>query len=271
MNIPEHLLPRRQRYPAEVRRVRVLRCGRISPGVISLTLGGEALRGFTSLGFDDHFKLMLAPGRGQPLLLPTLREGRPVWPADLEAAQRPVMRDYTPRHFDPLALELDLEVALHGEGHADAWARQARPGDEVGIGGPKGSFVLPEGLDWSVLAGDETALPAIARRLEELPVGARVHVFVELADPADRRSLSSQAQVDLHWLQRPPGQAGQALLQALREWPLPQGLGHTWAAGEAAAMAALRHHWQSLGQPAALMRVSAYWKQGQAGHHENLA
>lgn len=270
MNIPEHLLPGRRRYLPEVRRVRVLRSGRPSPGVISLTLGGDALKGFTSLGFDDHFKLMLPPRPGAPLVLPALSDGRAVWPADLAPEQRPVLRDYTPRHFDPQALELDIEVALHGSGPAEAWARQARPGDEVGIGGPKGSFVLPEGLDWSVLAGDETALPAITRRLEELPASARVHVFIEVGDPRDQRALSSRAQVDLHWVPRAGLAAGQALWQTLRDGSLPAGVGHCWAAGEAKSMAALRAHWLALGQPAVLTRVSAYWKQGEPGHHEKL-
>lgn len=269
--IPDHLLPQRVRHNAVVRRLRVLRSGRPSPGVISLTVGGEALQGFVSAAFDDHLKLMLPPQPGAPLVLPELRDGRPAWPEGLRPEQRPVMRDYTPRHFDPISLELDLEFAVHGAGPAADWALHARPGDEVGIGGPKGSWVVPPGHDAYVLVGDESALPAIARRLEELPAQARVTVLVEVAQAADQRGLSSPARVDLRWLVRADAAPGERLLQAVRELPLPPGHTYLWAAGEGRTMAAVREHWLALGQPASLMRVAAYWKQGLPGHHENLA
>lgn len=267
---PAHLLPQRVRHANPVRRVQVLRVGRPTPGVVSVTLGGEALRGFVSAGFDDHLKLMLPPAPGRPLVLPTLQDGRASWPAGLSEADRPVMRDYTPLHFDAQALELDLEFALHGEGPAATWAAQARPGDEVGLGGPRGSMVLPAGHDAYVLAGDESALPAIARRLAELPAGARATVLIEVAAAEEQRVLASAAQVHLRWLVRGESAPGQRLLQAVREMAWPEGTVFAWAAGEALTMAELRAHWLGLGQSAALMRVSAYWRQGRPGHHENL-
>lgn len=269
--VPAHLLPQRVRHANPVRRVQVLRVGRPTPGVVSVTLGGEALRGFVSAGFDDHLKLMLPPAPGRPLVLPTLQEGRVSWPAGLSEADRPVMRDYTPLHFDAQALELDLEFALHGEGPAATWAARARPGDEVGLGGPRGSMVLPAGHDAYVLAGDESALPAIARRLAELPAGNRVTALIEVATAEEQRPLASAAQVHLRWLVRGAATPGQRLLEAVRETPLPEGHAFVWAAGEALTMAVLRTHWLGLGQPAALMRVSAYWRQGLSGHHENLS
>lgn len=268
--VPVHLLPQRVRHANPVRRVQVLRVGRPTPGVVSVTLGGEALRGFVSAGFDDHLKLMLPPAPGRPLVLPTLQDGRVSWPTGLAEADRPVMRDYTPLHFDAQALELDLEFALHGEGPAAAWAAQARPGDELGLGGPRGSMVLPAGHDAYVLAGDESALPAIARRLAELPAGTRAMVMIEVAAAEEQRVLASAAQVHLRWLERGASAPGQRLLQAVRETALPEGTVFAWAAGEALTMAELRAHWLGLGQPAALMRVSAYWRQGRPGHHENL-
>lgn len=270
VSVPPSLVPQRVRHPTAVRRLRVLRSGRPSPGVISLTLGGEALQGFVSAAFDDHIKLMLPPQPGAPLVLPKLRDGRPVWPEGVAAEQQPVMRDYTPRHFDPLSLELDVEFAVHGAGPAAEWALRARPGDEVGIGGPKGSFVVPEGHDAYVLVGDDSALPAIARRLEELPAAARVTVCIEVARPEDQRGLGSRARVDLRWLVRGEAAPGQALLQAVQALPLPPGHPYLWAAGEGRTMAAVRDHWLALGHPPALMRVAAYWKQGLPGHHENL-
>lgn len=270
VSVPPQLLPQRVRHATAVRRLRVLRSGRPSPGVVSLTLGGEALQGFVSAAFDDHVKLMLPPQPGAPLYLPELRDGRPLWPEGVLPEQRPVMRDYTPRHFDPLTLELDLEFAVHGAGPAAEWALRARPGDEVGLGGPKGSFVVPEGHDAYVLVGDDSALPAIARRLEELPAEAHATVCIEVAHLEDQRGLSSRARVELRWVVRGAAAPGQALLQAVQGLPQPSRQAYLWAAGEGRTMAAVREHWLAQGHPPALMRVAAYWKQGLPGHHENL-
>ena len=68
-------------------------------------------------------------------------------------------------------------------------------GDRVLVGGPRGSFVVPADYDWHLLVGDPTALPAIRRRLEELPAGTRVTVIAQ-ADPADRLPFVTQAQLD---------------------------------------------------------------------------
>ncbi|MET0209323.1 MAG: siderophore-interacting protein, partial [Burkholderiaceae bacterium] len=187
----------RVRHPLEVRRCTVLRVVPLTPGVVRVTFGGEALRRFVSASFDDHVKLMLPPPGGRPLVLPVPGPDGPALPAD---AERPTMRDFTPRSFDPSRGELDIEFALHGHGPAAAWAARAQPGQEVGIGGPRGSLVIPTDFDWHLLVGDETALPAIARRLEELPADATVIARVQTRERADRRGLRSAADVRLHWL-----------------------------------------------------------------------
>ena len=78
------------------------------------------------------------------------------------------MRDYTPRRYDLDTLELDIDFVLHGDGPASTWAEQAKPGQFLHIGGPRGSMIVPDIFDSYLLIGDETALPAIARRLEGL-------------------------------------------------------------------------------------------------------
>ena len=139
----------RVRHEIKRRELQVLRVQRLSPHVRSVTLGGESLADFISPSFDDHLKLFIDVG-----------------------AEEPARRDYTPRSFDNAARELTLEFALHGDGPAAGWAEQAAPGQRVTVAGPRGSFLIPLDYDWHLLAGDETALPAIARRLEELPAGA---------------------------------------------------------------------------------------------------
>lgn len=234
-----------QRVRHELRRrdLQVLRVQTLGPGFRSITFGGDTMAGFVSASFDDHVKLILDGDGGAP-----------------------VMRDYTPRRHDAAAGELTIEFALHGDGPAAAWAAQAAPGQRATIGGPRGSFVIPTDYDWHLLAGSAVASPAITRRLEELPAGARAFVVVDLPEAADRRALPSAARVQLQWV------AGNAeLLAAVRALALPAGDGYAWCAGEAAAMAALRRVLvDDKGLDRHAVRAAAYWKQGAIAHHENL-
>lgn len=234
----------RVRHELKRRTLTVLRNIAVSPHVRSVTFSGDELSDFVSLSFDDHVKLFL--------------------PSDEGAA--PLMRDYTPRHFNVAARELSIEFALHGEGPAARWAEQAQPGQTLQIGGPRGSFIIPADLDWHLLVGDESALPAIARRLEELPAGAPVTAIVQVADLADRRALTTVAQLQLHWV----ASAAEGLT-TLRALHLPAGEGYAWCAGEAAAMAAVRQVLvNELGVARHAVRAAAYWKRGAVAHHENL-
>ena len=233
----------RVRHEIKRRELQVLRVQRLSPHVCSVTLGGESLADFISPSFDDHLKLFIDVG-----------------------AEEPARRDYTPRSFDNAARELTLEFALHGDGPAAGWAEQAAPGQRVTVAGPRGSFLIPLDYDWHLLAGDETALPAIARRLEELPAGACAIVLLQVPDPADRRSLQSAAKVTLQWVSD-----AEALLAAVRALQLPPGDGYAWAAGEASSMAALRRVLvEEKGLDRHAVRAAAYWKNGAVAHHENL-
>lgn len=249
----------RVRHTFQARHLQVVRRTLLSPGFVRLTLAGPALAGFVSAGFDDHLKLILPqPGQERPAL-PALQDGRPVFPDP-----RPVLRDYTPARHDAAAGELDIEVALHDAGPASDWAASAGVGQWVGIAGPRGSLVIPTGFDWHWLMGDETALPAIARRLAELPASTAATVRVHVRNPADRRALTSAAALDVAWVDSLP-RAAQALA-------LPPGAGYIWAAGEHSDMAALRR--TVLAKPgvdASRMRIAAYWKRGVADHHEDLA
>ncbi len=248
----------RVRHTFQARHLQVVRRTLLSPGFVRLTLAGPALAGFVSAGFDDHLKLILPqPGQERPAL-PALQDGRPVFPDP-----RPVLRDYTPARHDAAAGELDIEVALHDAGPASDWAASAGVGQWVGIAGPRGSLVIPTGFDWHWLMGDETALPAIARRLAELPASAVATVRIQLNNPADQRTLASAAQVDLQWVS--------ALPAAVEALALPPGAGFVWAAGEHSDMAAVRR--AMLAKPGVdpkRMRISAYWKRGAADHHEDL-
>jgi len=231
----------RVRHDLKLREVTVARINRVSPGFASITFQGEALADFTSLSFDDHVKFMFNDANGEQ-----------------------VRRDYTPRRVDTDAREIDIEFALHGHGGAAEWARNATIGQRAIIGGPRGSMILPLAMDWHLLIGDDSALPAVTRRLEELPAGARV-VAVLLVNAANRRTLVTRADARVHWVD-----SDDALLQVLKELPLQAGAGLAWGGGEAALMARVRQVLVDTGMPRQAAKVSAYWKRGVADHHERL-
>ena len=259
----------RVRHPLKLRRLSVRAVRHVSPHLLSVTFASDELRDFVSASFSDHVKLILPPGPGQALVLPVPSpDGSRPEPA--AGVVPPVMRDYTPRRIDHAAGELEIEFALHGDGPAARWAAQAAPGQVVGIGGPRGSFVVPVDYDWHLLIGDTSALPAIARRLEELPATTRAIVIVQVDDAADRRVLDSRANVQIEWpLAADDPQA--ALLNAVRALALPSGEGYAWAAGEARTTAAVRRVLvDELGIDRDHVRAAAYWKHGAVAHHENI-
>ncbi len=237
-------LSRVQRVRHEIKRrdVEVVRVEQISPHFRSVTFGGESLDGFISASFDDHVKFVLPGADGNS-----------------------IMRDYTPRYYGAARRELTIEFALHGDGPVANWAAQASPGQRATIAGPRGSFVIPTDYSWHLFVGDETALPAIARRLEELPAGARAIVIMQVDEP-DRRDLKTAVNMTVQWVDEPA-----QLIDAVRALPLPEGEGYAWCAGEARTMATVRRILvEDKGHDKHAIRAAAYWKQGASAHHENL-
>lgn len=234
----------RVRHELKRRTLQVVRAQTLSPGMRRVTFGGDDLADFVSLSFDDHIKLLVPASDG----------------AD------PVARDYTPRRFDPVARELSIDFALHGDGPAARWARLAQPGQSVLIGGPRGSFIVPPDLDWHLLVGDASALPAVARRLEALPAHATVFAIVQMPHAADRVTLDNAAGRQALWVD----DLAQCL-DALRALPPLVGEGFAWCAGEAAEMVAVRRVLlEEKGLDRRALRAAAYWKRGTQAHHEHL-
>ena len=158
-------------------------------------------------------------------------------------------------------------------------AAQAQPGQYLGVGGPRGSFVIPRAFDWHMLIGDDTALPAIGRRIEELGPDARVIVVAEVADESARIPLATGPHAEVHWIHRDehraedgePASEGSQLVPTLRWLSLPAGEGYVWAAGEGAAMRDVRQYLvEERGIHKTRIRASAYWKRGNAAVHETV-
>lgn len=204
------------------RRLEVLRVVDITPRMRRITLGGEQLAGFVSLGSDDHIKLLFAQNAAEQAALES-----PTFSVKGEGPQ-PAMRDYTPRRIDLSRGELDIDFVLHGDGPASTWAEQAKPGQHLHIAGPRGSMIVPDIFDSYLLVGDETAIPAIARRLEELPAGRKALVVIEIADEHEKQALDSAADVQVTWVVRGQDQ----LLGTVRDLQVPEGSLYAWVATE---------------------------------------
>jgi len=204
------------------RRLQVLRVVDITPRMRRVTLGGPELAGFVSLGSDDHIKLLFPQNAQEQAALES-----PSFSIKGDGPQ-PAMRDYTPRRYDLDIGELDIDFVLHGDGPASTWAEQVQVGQHLYIGGPRGSMIVPDIFDSYLLIGDETAIPAIARRLEELPAGRKVLAVIEIADAAEQQVLSSAAKVEVIWVLR--GQDD--LLDVVRNLTLPSGTLYSFVATE---------------------------------------
>ncbi|VVP15359.1 NADPH-dependent ferric-chelate reductase [Pseudomonas fluorescens] len=207
------------------RRLEVIRVVDLTPRMRRITLGGPELAGFVSLGTDDHVKLLFPQNAAEQATLETLVLG-----VGKDSGPMPAMRDYTPRRYDLDTLELDIDFVLHGDGPAATWAEQARPGQFLHIGGPRGSMIVPDMFDSYLLIGDETALPAIARRLEGLAANRRALVIVEVENGAEQQQLESPAQVDVIWVLREGGRNN--LLTTVKELQVPSGNLYAWVATE---------------------------------------
>ena len=241
---------RRVRHELKRRQLKVARVERLGSNMVRVALTGEELQGFTSLGFDDHVKVFF-PANGVP---------------------DPAMRDLTPRRYDAASGELWIDFFLHEAGPAAGWAKDATAGQSMAIGGPRGSSIIStEGIDSHLLIGDETALPAIGRRLEELPTGSHALVVIETTDGAAGYPLQSRAQTQVEWIARSSRSASpaQGLIAKLGTLTFPAGRCFAWAALESQAARAVRRyvveerhfdkHW---------VKAAGYWQHDAVGVHE---
>ena len=234
----------RVRQEPKLRALTVERVENVTPGMLRLTLAGDALADFSSLGFDDHVKLLLPGGE---------------------------RRDYTPRRFQRLGGggRLVIDFALHEAGPATRWALAARPGDRIDVGGPKGSAVIaPDCRDW-LLVGDETALPAIGRFIEEARAGTRITALVAVTGAAEEQRFETEAELRMLWAHRADAADPSPLLARLDEITLRPGT-FAWIAAEAGVARAARGALLERGHPLPWMKAGGYWIKGKADAHETI-
>lgn len=233
----------------------MLRVERVTPRLTRVTVGGDELADFESAGTDQNVMLYFYP---DDIVLPeplTYQAARGMW-----ARARPLTRTYTIRRHDPDANEVDFDFVLHdAAGPASDWAKAAVPGDRLIFVGPSPAYQPDPTADWHLLAGDETALPAIAAILRTLPARAVTKVFAEVEDAAEEQPLPGQ----VTWVHRA---AGGTLAAAVAAAELPQGRVDAWLAGERSSMVALRAHLlDQRGYPRGGVRPTTYWRRGEPG------
>lgn len=280
MEYTDHYASERVRYELVRRTLRVVRTQYVSANLCRITLSGDELKGFVSSGFDDHVKIFL-PKAGEPSsTLPVLPDLQKMVDKHLvPESERPLARDYTPRHYDPVRNELDIEFVIHGDGPGSSWAAQAQVGDPLIVAGPRGSFIISDNFDWYLLVGDDTAFPAIGRRIETLRDDASALVIVS-ADKAESlpdwaRKTHPRPNVRVHAVlgdaHANGAQQTDVLVQAVREASLPTGTGHAWIAAESAVAKDIRQHLVTeRGIDKRHIRAASYWRKGTDSFHEAL-
>lgn len=222
-------------------------------------LGGPALEG---LEIDE-------PAASVRLLLPTA-DGTlemPKWSGnqfELADGSRAPIRTFTPRSLDTDALELTLDIVVHDHGAASDWAAAASVGDEVAVSGPGRGHEIDMTAAGYLLAGDETAIPAISQLLEELPSSMSATVIIEIVDRTARLDLPAHDGAEVTWHGLPDGaEPGAAMVDAvtsLEEMPPV-----VWIAGEAAAVQKIRRHlFAERGLSRSAATVRGYWKHGRS-------
>jgi NADPH-dependent ferric siderophore reductase len=239
----------------------VQRVEQLTPHMVRVVIGGDGLRGLTAGAYTDQYVKVQFPRAG-------VTYAEPFDPAGVRATQPreqwPIVRTYTIRRWVPELPELWIDFVVHGdEGVAGPWAARARPGDPIHFVGPGGAYNPSPDADWHLLAGDESAVPAIATALEAMPVDATVRVLIEVAGSADEVKLETPAAAEIVWLHRGDRPIGEPLVAAVRDLDFPPGRVHAFVHGEATFVKELRGHLRlDRGLPMDQLSISGYWRRG---------
>ena len=243
----------------------VLRTEKLSTSLVRVVLGRPGLEQFSVPEFADSYVKVVFVDPAVQRPFPRTADGR----VEIDAlhddpAHAPRMRSCTVRDFDPASRELTLDFVVHGDaGLAGPWAAAADAGAEVLLMGPGGAWSPDPHAGFHLLAGDLSALPAIAASLSCLPASASGAVFVEVPDSSDEVPLDAPSGVDVTWVHQGDERPGSPLVDAVRALPWPGGDVQAFVHGEAGAVKALRRYLRNeRGLPLARLSASGYWRLG---------
>lgn len=252
----------------------VVRTEQVTPHIVRVVLGGRGFDTFVPNEFTDAYVKIIfvrenidVAALPQPLTQDSFKA--------LPPEQQPPIRTYTVRRVDQERREVWIDVVVHGEEHgvAGPWAQAAQPGQPAYLMGPSGAYAPDPAADWHLLAGDESALPAISASLEALPANAVGYACIEVSGPEDEIPLTAPEGVKVRWIYRggradlvPATQAGDhaPLIAAVKESPWLAGQVQVFIHGEAqAVMHNLRPYIRKeRGVPAKWASISGYWRRG---------
>ncbi len=263
MTVPPAPAPPRRRRP--FRPVEVVDVHRLGDRFVSVVFAG-GLDGFEDTLPAQHIKVLIPePGQGS-VAVPENGPDGPIWPAD---RPQPARRTYTPRRFDPAAGTLEVQFLLHGDGPASAWAERAAVGDRLGIAGPGGRPVPldPGGARW-IIAGDESAVPAIGTLLDVLPASSVEAVYVE-GSRDEVGDAASDRWPAVTWLPADETSPGAALYDVLGD-PATVNGSRVWVACESVAVRSIRRALFDRDKiDASHLVTRGYWRSGEANHPDH--
>ncbi|MEE3649923.1 MULTISPECIES: siderophore-interacting protein [unclassified Brenneria] len=248
--------PQRVRNELRFRHISVANKTRVADSFWRIQFTGADLMGFNSPGFDDHIKLFFPDPKNGELNLPEVSAEGIVW----QEGQRPVGRDYTPLEFDG-ENSLTLDFYIHQGGVASDWAERARPGDELVIGGPRGSLIVPDDYHFQLYVCDETGLPAFKRRRPAIKA-EQLHLFAYTDESTGRGYLDDLNGVDVNWLGNGMMHTDNLdrLIGALDKISLPTDDYFIWLTGESETVKRLSDYFiQRRGCDETFVRAIAYW------------
>ncbi len=251
----------------------VVRREQLSPSMLRVTLGGPELAGITPLGFDQWFRLFVPRPGQEEMRLPRDMSLRGYVEYLAMRGSRPLLRNYTFAGFrlDGDASEVDVDFVVHdaheGDFTAARWAAECAAGDPVGILDEGLMFAAPGAQDWTLLAADESGLPAVAGVLASLPADATGLALIEVPTPEDIRPLSAPLGMELRWLPRAAladahDVPGRLALRTLTEAALPAGRPYAFVVGESGLPTGARRHLVSAGVDKQDIAFCGYWKHG---------
>ncbi len=231
----------------------VLEVARLSPSFLRVVLADTGGGRPASSGVPDEIVHLYFPAAGESAPPPMTEVDGVLAHHDPDDAR--VARNYTVRRWEQGRITIDF--VDHGTGTAVAWARNARPGMQLGVWGTRAWYQPPADTRWMLLVADLTGVPAMLRILEQLPPGVQAHAIAEVAHPADRLPTDGPHQVD--WRLAGNGRAPSALPSAVAEWDAPDGPGYVWFAGEASAGRAIRKQLRGT-IPSSRQAIVGYWR-----------
>lgn len=238
----------RHRHELKRRSLTVLSTAYVTPAMLRITLRYDGPADFISLAPDDHIKIFVDDGNGGAN-----------------------SRDYTPRWHDASTQTVAIDFAVHDAGPATVWAISAQEGDTLNVAGPRGSVVISSVSNW-LLVGDETALPAMGRRIEEAVPDTTITAIITVANEAERQTYETAAKLNVHWIYRPLEEASNPapVLSVLSTLGLTKNT-FAWVAAEAKVARAVKAFLlEEKGHPPIWLKAAGYWVMGHADSHDKL-